>query len=205
MKKYLSIIMLASLVLSFSLTTFAKTDKGQNREEWKKTQEDFKVKIKANREEAKKSMEDLKTKIKTKIEGERIAKREDVLGKLDRATTRISDFIDKVNTHITDLGAKGVDVTEAQGFLDTAQIDITDAKAKIAEANGLLSTSVDTLTTDQKAQLKTLIQDIENLLKDARTSIISAVKSLKDAVKSKIETEKPIEDTSTTDTANNPQ
>ena len=65
---------------------------------------------------------------------------------------------------------------------------LNEAKTKIAEANALLSLSIDELSTENRTTLRTLAQDTQTLLKNAHQSLNDAIKSLRDALKMKVET-----------------
>lgn len=169
--------------------------------------EEMKTKIEALREEAKTKMEGLKNTIKSekdamkaKIKGLRIDSREKALQRFDGAIARVSEMKDKVNGQIAKFEAKGVDTTSAKAFVATAETKLDEAKAKTAEANTLLSKSIDQITTEDKTKLKTLAQETQTLIKEAHKALQGAVKSLKDAVKIKREAVKTEDTTKIEDT-----
>lgn len=164
-----------------------------------KQTETSKQKLESAREAAKAKMRLLKEGVKTekdkakaKIKELRIADREKTLGKFDEAVLRISAVSDKVTVQITKLEAKGLDTTQAKAFTTAAETKLTEAKAKITEINTLLAASVNELSKEDKAKLVTLSQETQKLIKDAHLSLVSAVKSLKDAVNARIEELKQI-------------
>ena len=71
----------------------------------------------------------------------------------------------------------------------TAETKLNDAKTKIIDANALLAVSVDKLSEENKAKLKTLAKDIQSLIKEAHKALNDSIKSLKDAVKIKMKAE----------------
>lgn len=175
--------------------------KGKTKNQIEESQKSLEVKIEAKqkenenaREQAKQKMEDLKAEIKNekdqvkaKEKEDRITGRENALEKFDNAVERISELKDRVNAAIVALEAKGVVTTDAKTFALTADTKLTNAKIKIVEAHALLVVSINELTPENKASLITLAQDIQTLIKDAHLALNNAVKSLKDAVKLKIE------------------
>ena len=170
--------------------------KAKIKAEIKTKRETIHAEIKATRQEAKKEMEQLKAKIKeekdvikAEIKQTRITGRENALKRFDAKVLRISELKDKVNAQIVKLEAKGVDVSATEDFTETAETKLSDIKAKIAEANAILSNSIDKLTTENKTALRTIIKDIETLLNEARKSLSAGIKSLKEVVKIKMGTE----------------
>lgn len=164
------------------------------REEIKEKRAEIANEIKVRREEMKQKMETLreglkqeKDQVKAKIKEARIEIREKALGIFDNIADRLSIAIEKVNTHITNLKAKGVDTTKAEEYVDIAEKKLDEAKTKITEVNGLLATSLDQLTAEDKAKIKTLKDEIQALYKETREALRSAVNSLKEAVKVSIE------------------
>ena len=127
--------------------------------------------------------------VKAKIKETRVAVRENALKRFDEAVVRINNLKDRVNTQITKLLAKGVDTTNAENLVATAETKLSDIKTKIAEANALLAVSVDELTAENKTALKTMVKEIETMLRDAHKALNDAVKALKDAAKIRIEAE----------------
>ena len=139
-------------------------------------------------------MDNLKTKIAAeknsitaKLELLRITMRGQALEKFDQAIERISGLDDDVNAKIADLEIKGVATIDGKNFATTAETSLSDAKNKITEINTLLGTSVSEITSADKTNLKTLTEDTQTLLKEAHQALSSAVKSLKNAVQTKIE------------------
>jgi hypothetical protein len=156
--------------------------------------EEMKSKIEALRQEAKIKMEALKASIKTekdaakaKIKEARIASREKILVRFDEVVKNLTGLEVRVNARITALEAKGVDTTAAKASVAIADAKLLDIKTKVAAANTLLAKSINQLTTEDKATLKTLVMDTQTLVKDARQALKDAVKSLKDSVKVKLE------------------
>jgi ABC-type transporter Mla subunit MlaD len=67
-------------------------------------------------------------------------------------------------------------------------------KTKITEINTLFAGSVAQLSIEDKAKLKTLTKETQDLVKSTHQILNDAVKSLKEAVKIKLETAKPAEE-----------
>ncbi|OGI95555.1 hypothetical protein A2917_03320 [Candidatus Nomurabacteria bacterium RIFCSPLOWO2_01_FULL_42_17] len=210
MKKYLgfSVGLFVVLAMTFIANTqTAKAEISASVEARIKAKADFKItrqaleaEIKTKREESKKKIEDLRAQIKTerdvmkaKMKEERIVGRERALHRFDGAVERMSNLTNKVEANITKLSGKGVDVTIAENLVATAELKLTGAKDKIAEANALLSASSDELTAENKTALRTLAKDIQALIKETHQALREAIKSLKDAVKIKMEAEMKVE------------
>ena len=69
-----------------------------------------------------------------------------------------------------------------------------EVQTKITEANTLLSGSINQLTEENKATLKTLTKEMQTLVNEAHKALNDAVKSLKIAVKLKLESAKTAEE-----------
>lgn len=157
--------------------------------------EAMRTKIQAMRMDAKTRMSAWRESFKTekdaarvKIKEARLNLREMALKRFDAAMARMTGLKGRINTHISNLEVKGVNVDDAKKFMATAETKLDAADAKTAEINALLAVSIDELGADNKAKLKTLAGEIQTLIKDAHLAMISAVKSLKDSVKIKMET-----------------
>ncbi|MFA6257086.1 MAG: hypothetical protein WCT29_03120 [Candidatus Paceibacterota bacterium] len=198
-----------------------KTEREKAREEFKLRTETLKKEMElkretlrkefeVRREEAKQKMEGLREQLKkekdaakAKIGGERVLGREQALERFDGAVERMLGLKEKVDAVIARLEAKEVNTVKAKEFSTTAETKIKAAKEKVLETTTLLTTSLDQLTAENKTQLRTLAQETQTLLTDARLALRDAVKSLKDEVKAKIEAEKPAEaDDDSNDTEN---
>jgi len=90
-----------------------------------------------------------------------------------------------VNDQINKLNSQNIDTTEAKTLIATADTDLAEARAKTAEANAILTTSISQLSKDNKAKLQTLAQDTQTLIKEAHQSLSDAVKSLKNSFEAK--------------------
>jgi len=202
MKKYLSILFVCALVLSFGTSyVFAQTDGSATNlldtNSAKNTIQAEKDKIRSSveqiRTEAKQNIENLKLKIQTgknkvKMQTaiERITGREDVLQKFDTAIEKLSTLKDNINTKITKLEAQDLNTDTAKAEVAIADEKITEAKGKMADMSTLLSTSANELSKDDKTTLKQLAEDVQNLVKDAHLALNEAVSSLKDELQNKI-------------------
>ncbi|MEI7709273.1 MAG: hypothetical protein WCI76_00995 [bacterium] len=181
--------------------------------EMRKTNATWDIKTNTKREQAKASLDTLKAGIKNekdanqaKIKKLRLGMREQALGRFDNVVKNLDGLEQKITSFTDSLSGKGVDVSVALGFVTTADTKLTDAKDKISQIDALLSTSIEELSADDKAKLKTLAQDTQTLLKDAQAALKDAVKSLKGKVKLGIdslkETDKNKTPESTTGTQN---
>ena len=201
MKKYKYLVLFVALITTLAIsaniareknditTNTATEAKVTTKNQLKTRLEDMQKKNEIIREEAKQKIQNLKVKIKEekdavkeKIKETRITGRENALQKFDAAVARVSSLSDKINSQITKLKAKGVNVINAENFMTTAETKLADAKTKIADANILFSNSINELTADKKATLKKLTQDIQTLLNDARSALNATIKSLKEAL-----------------------
>lgn len=143
-------------------------------------------KMKSLREEIKKEKDAMKKKTKEA----RVAGREQALERFTVAVERMNSLKDRVNENIVKFEVKGVDVTDAKKFVATIETKLSEVKAKVVEANTLLSTSIEQLTKEQKTKLRTLAQEAQTLMKEAHQALNAAIKSLKDNMKEKMEMER---------------
>lgn len=157
--------------------------------------EEMRTKIQSMRMDAKTRMSAWRDSFKTerdaakvKIKEARLNLREMALKRFDAAMARMTGLQGRINTHISTLEVKGVNVEDAKKFMATAETKLDAADAKTAEINALLAVSINELEVNNKAKLKTLAGEVQTLIKDAHMAMISAVKSLKDSVKIKMET-----------------
>ncbi len=152
-------------------------------------------------ETLKESIKNEKNTIKAKAEEERITGREKALERFDAAVEKMNVLKDKVSTQITKLEVKGVDTSGTKNLMVTAEIKLIEINGKITEANALFAGSTNQLTTENKAKLLILNKDIQSLIKEVHQSFNDAVKSLKQALKIKLEATKPVETETTTSTS----
>jgi len=188
MKKYL--ILFVVLLMALSVNVRAVRAQGERNE----VRAQMKERVEAMRMEAKQKMDALRVQIKgekdaakARIKELRITGREQALTRFDTAVERINNLKNKVDAYILTLEAKGLDTAEAKSFLATANAKLNDATAKIAEMNALLSASIDELSKENRTKLVTLAQDTQKLIREAHLALGDAVKSLKDAVRKKVE------------------
>lgn len=162
-----------------------KKEMEKNREAIEKMREEGKDKIEALREEFKKEKDAAKAKIKE----ERITGRLKAFERFTNVESRITELKDKVNANILKAEAKGVDTAKAKAFVVTAETALAGIKTKVTEVNALLAASTNQLTAETKASLVKLTQDLQALVKTAHQALNDANKSLRDAVKAKIQAE----------------
>ncbi|KKP75488.1 MAG: hypothetical protein UR72_C0005G0005 [Parcubacteria group bacterium GW2011_GWC1_35_21] len=158
--------------------------------------EEVKEEIEKKREEIKLKREEIKTEIEIK--------REELKQKMrvfDNVIARLNLLKEKVSAQIIKLEAKGVDTIEAESLTAEAETKLDAAKAKIIEINALLAVSTNEISAENKTKLKTLRDETQVLIKDARNALKDAIKSLRDAVKAKREAMKS-ETTETNETEN---
>lgn len=212
MKKYINLLIIWTLVFSLlgsfkivqavensdmpdqNLEQEGKEVKDTSKEEIKSEKEDAKSNMEALREVAKQKMEELKNKVKeeknktkAKIKEERITGREKALERFDKAVEKMSELKNKVSVQIIKLELKSINTADAKSFIATAETKLNEAKIKIIEVNTLLAGSINQLSTEEKVKLLTLTTDIQSLIKETHQALNDAVKSLKDAVKVKLE------------------
>ena len=174
--------------------------------------QEIQAEIKTRREEVKQNMKDLRDKIKeekdtvrAKIKELRITGREKALERFDAAVERINGLKVRVDAQITKLEARGVDVINAENFVATAEIKLSDAKTKIVEANALLALSIDELGAENRTKLATLAKEVQSLIKEAHRALNDAIKSLKEAMRAKIEAEASASTSTSATTETTPQ
>ncbi|MFH1608735.1 MAG: hypothetical protein ABH951_01800 [Patescibacteria group bacterium] len=223
MKKYLNLFIVSLFIFSISSVAFAfqgtpLTNMVQERETVRQEiqvmktniqtatvqeREQIRAKIMDLRETAKQNMLQLreqvkieKDAIKAKTQEGRLLGREIALERFDKAVERITALTEKVNALIIKYETDGVDATEAKDLIAAADLKMTEAKSKIAEAADILSTSTNQLTTENKTALRTLKNEAQTLVKGAHLDLIKAIKSLKTVVLNN-QTEDDDEDTET--------
>src|SRR3989344_847738 len=162
--------------------------------EMREKRENARAEIKAAREISKQRIKELKEKVKeerdaakAKIKEVRIIGRENALQALDQAVEKISKLKLRIDTQISKLEAKGVDVSNSESILVAAETKIAEAETKIVEASALLSISLDELSMDNRVKLGTKVREIQLLIRDAHKALREAIKSLKDATRIRIE------------------
>ncbi len=158
--------------------------------------EKMKEGVKTLREEAKNKMEALKEtlknekdEVKVRAMEVRIVGREKALERFDNAIEKMGDLKDRINSQITKLKAKGVDVANAESLMVTAETKLAEAKIKIVEINTLLAGSTNQLSTENKTRLRTLAGEIQTLIKETHQALNDVVKSLKINLRIRIEAE----------------
>lgn len=186
----------AELKARLKIQAELKDKRGEVKNEIKEKIDEVRDNIKTLREEAKDKMELLreslkseKDKAKLRTMEARIVSREKALERFDKVVEKLTGLKDRINAQIVKLVAQGtiMDVEIAKNDLINAQVKIDAAKVKITEANILLSASIDELSTENKAKLKTLAKEIQGLIREANSALNDAVKSLKEALKIKME------------------
>ena len=149
----------------------------------------MKADIQKIRDDARQKIEDLKTsigKIKSKAKATlaqaRIMGREDSLNRFDQAIEKITTLTDKVNSQITKLEAKGLNVQIAKDMVKTAEGQIVEAKQKVADASTILSASTNELSKADKEKITQISKDTQSLINAAHQSLNDAVQYLKTLV-----------------------
>lgn len=162
----------------------------EKRDEIKDLREEKKEEIKNLREEGKKKLELLKENIKlekdkakAKIQEQRINNRIESLERFDKMIENISKNKSRVSEQITKANTLGVDTTSIQTELNKVDGKLAEVKNKVVEMNTLLSKSVNQLTTEEKAKLKTLNKEAQDGIKEAHNYIKNSVKLLKDTMR----------------------
>ncbi len=183
-------------------------EREREREQEKTRLETMKQETENEREQEKTKFEALKESIKNekdttkaKAAEERITGREKALERFDTAVEKMNTLKDKVNAQITKLETKGVDTSNAKNLMVVVEAKLIEINGKITEANALFAGSTNQLTIENKTKLLTLNKDIQKLIKEVHQSFNDAVKSLKQALKIKLEATKPVETETTTSTS----
>lgn len=201
MKKYLGLLVVLAFVVNINVgkaeddASMKISDDLRTRVELQGNLQDKRMEIKtAMRLEAKQRMQNLREKIKeekdaskARIKELRIVGREKALERFDMAIEKMTNLKNRVNDHMAKFEAKGVNVAEVKSFVATAEAKLGEAGVKIAEANALLSVSIDQLTAQNKITLRTLAKEIQDLIKETHRALNDAIKALKDTVKIKME------------------
>jgi len=210
MKKYLRILFVVALLLSFSPLAFAQIDNPIDSAQNLQTKitsdtvtstpdttgvqsEQVKTEVEKIRDAASQKMLNFKVKIqagknKTKIEAGMaiISGREDALAKFDNAIAKLGILKDDVNTQIAKFELGGLKVENAKAEVDITTEKIAEAESKVADISTLFSNSASELFKDDKATLKQTAADIETLIQDAHSALNQAVLNLKEEMQNKI-------------------
>lgn len=103
--------------------------------------------------------------------------------RIEAAITRLQNIIDRLHSRIEKLKDLGVDTTEAEVILDSAQLSIDAAIAEISDIDERVAEVVG--SEDVKtawAETKAIYRNVSDQLKTARTELQATVAALKDAV-----------------------
>jgi uncharacterized membrane protein YccC len=106
-----------------------------------------------------------------------------IINRLDAATARMQNIIDRINSRIEKLSERGVDTTEAERHMTNAQDAVDAALVQLAGIDAVVNqavTSEDPRGSWQDA--KTEFLAIKETLRSAHESLRSAVAALKEAV-----------------------
>lgn len=195
MKKYISIIILASLVLSFSIALAEENKEGfkgemkTDRTEWRqkmenerkefhdklKTERDsFMSELKAKREEFRKAGVDKRRDFWNKAK-EMVSQRFGTAVKnLENVQTRVGSVIEK-------LSLEGKDTEDADAALNSSKSNLVAAKAKIAEIKTLLpATTGDAITPEVFEKIKLLAREAKDLMKESKEDLRESIQAIKD-------------------------
>jgi hypothetical protein len=105
-----------------------------------------------------------------------------VSNRMDAAAARIQDIITRLETRIEKLEAAGLDVSEANDALQSAQISLNAAVNNLATIDVTVQTAIS--SEDPRSSwtsVKTAYQNIREQLRTAHTEIKASVQALKDA------------------------
>lgn len=162
--------------------------------------EQIKQKIETLRENAKQQLENLREKInseknqaKAKIKETRIAGREQALEKFDNVVLKVQNSKEKSEAQIAKMEAQGIVIpTLVKDLSITAETKISEAKIKILETSGILTTSANELSKENKAKIVTLTKEIQILINEGQKASSDQVKALKQILNTKIQQSKKI-------------
>ena len=163
------------------------TERKDQVEKMREEREALREGAKAKFQTLKEGIKNEKDQVRAKIKEARIIGREKVLAVFDKMTEKITNLKDRIVFQITKLEAKGVDTAKAEEFITVAEGKLGEAETKVAEINALLAISADQLSAENKASLRTLKEEVQNLIKETRQAFGNAVKSLKDSIQAKRE------------------
>lgn len=211
----LSLILVGGNVFAEENTTTSETT-GKTREsiraDIKKVREDRHSEIEGLKKEAKEMREQKKSEMEKEREdrkGEREDEREGnklekqtkaidirtklIVNRLSAAVERLGVLSQRITSRIEKVKATGTDTTKASELVTTAQTTIVKANENITSIKTLATVSPTATAEEiaaQKAQIKTLAKQTEQLLKDAHKMLQSTLPTLKKAPKiEKTETE----------------
>lgn len=161
------------------------------REKASTTRAQVKEKIEDRRGEIKDKRDELKSQVKEKRMMMFKKQSERVLHRLEAALERLTNIAGRIDSRITKLGEKGVDVSKAKADMIIAKTKIEAARVKLSEAKvAILAIINDTaVTTDGSAEEAArgakmkLIQEqahaVQEALKEAHKALVLAVTDLK--------------------------
>jgi hypothetical protein len=208
MKKYISFMIMAGLVLSFSLAPAAQaqTDSGKIELEGKagaraelggerqEARQEFRVKLQADRQDFMAQLQADRVSFMAEVKARREAwqndnadrkakfceaAREAFINRFEAATSRLEMYQDKTADIIVEVKASGKDTAEAQASLDLSLQKLADAKAKLASLKDQVPADCAKLTAEQFEALKVGARDAKDLLKESRQALHEAIQDLK--------------------------
>ena len=184
MRNKILLLVLVSLMILPNLSLAESTASStKNKETEAKEIKTIKDKIDAQKESLKNAVEERKQNILGKMK-EKIDKFvQNMLERFDAATNRLEKIADRINSRITKMEAKSVDVSKAKELLTTARTKIDIAKisaAGIASTTNIysLSTTTEVIREDFKA-VKTQIEKAKEDIKTAHAALVDVINNLK--------------------------
>lgn len=122
-----------------------------------------------------------------------------VFGRFEAFVARYEGFADRIQSRIDKLKEQGADTDEMQDLLDAAEKSLEDSVADIAA----VKESVEDIVEDEssKGEIRALVNEAKESLKETHKAFVEAVKALKAAGKDKPENEDGDDDDSSGDSA----
>lgn len=147
--------------------------RGQAQAEVKKLREDFKGKTEARKAEMKKKFGEVRSQRIEQFFAKMTEKFENAIDRLNSMAEKIQARIDAAVANGKDMTKAKADLAVAQTKIDEAEKGLADAKTKYAELGA---------STDAKkkfAEVKTLVQGVEQKVKDAHAALVRAIANMK--------------------------
>ena len=206
MKKYLSVVVVAGLILSFSLASTLRAEENvrvkrpnpfanEVREARKEKIETFRTEMQKEREEfrnnLKTSRDAFRQEVKARKEEFRSTNAEgkakfckaaqNMIGqRLDSAVKNLEKLQTRLEAVIAKLKEAGKDTTLAEEALALSKTKLSTAKEKVNGLKELIPAPCEGITPENFEQVKLLAREAKDSLKEVQTTLRQAIQALKD-------------------------
>lgn len=170
-----------------------ETTQIETRGDMRAAMEERRAELQGEMEERREDMEERRAEMQTQMEerraelSARAAERitnlaANVSNKMDTAAARLQDIIDRLNSRIDKLAEAGLDTTEAEAAMASAQVSVNTAVNELASIDAVVQAAISSDTPRESwVEVKATYQSIREQLRTAHTEIKAAVAALKAA------------------------